>query len=185
MDDYMNNARSGNRSQVTKEAIISPGGKAPDVCVLTIAKKETGVAKPIWKQQLSLGALIVVTSIWVGLVVVYALLSSSKFITMKIFQTPSHAILALNIGSTVAVFLFGKLINKVCDALRWALATQKNGVGVATFFALGSGTGILGTFKLLFSTQNVGHRKWCLQRYLAVNEYSIMLGWSSFWSKLF
>ena len=106
-----------------------------------------------------------VTFIWVILLVSYAYFSSFSSIPFNNFQTPARAIFAVNLGSTVAVFLSAALVNEGSEILRWRLATRRNGIGIATFLALGRGTTMLGVIRLLFSGQNIGHKKWCIQRF--------------------
>jgi len=106
-----------------------------------------------------------VTFTWVILLITYTLLSSVLSIPFKIFQTPTRAILAINLGSTVATVLLAALVNESFEILRWRLATQRYGTGIATFLALGHATNMLSVIKLLFSSQNVGHEKWCIQRF--------------------
>lgn len=108
---------------------------------------------------------VVVTFIWIILLVSYAYFSSFSSIPFNNFQTPARAILAINVGSTVAVFLLAALVNEGSEILRWRLANRRNGIGIATFLALGRATSMLGVIRLLFSGQKIGHKKWCLQRF--------------------
>lgn len=107
----------------------------------------------------------IVTFTWVTLLLCYAIFSSFSSIPLTLFQTPSQAVFALNLGSTVAIFLLCALANEASEILRWRLATQRGGIGIATFLALGRATTAVGVIRLLFSRQKVGHRKWCIQRF--------------------
>lgn len=124
---------------------------------------EGPVARPKWKQfmlpTLLFGAAIVVVSatIWVSF-------RSSAAHPMTLFNKPQNTILALSIGSTISVFLIGELLAGTYDILRWTLAARSSGIGLASFLALGRATGSYGVLRLLFSNQEVGHRKWCTQR---------------------
>lgn len=116
-----------------------------------------------WKQLFTLNSLFVATSVWVILTTILAFISSSEKFT-AFFLGPSSTILVLNVMSTGSVFLLGELVTETFEILRWALSVRPQGIGLATFFAIGRATNILGTIRIMFSNQRVGHRKWCAQR---------------------
>ena len=114
----------------------------------------------------SLWLLFFVTFAFVLATLLYTYLSSSPTHPITIFTEPEHTILILTIGSTISTALLGKLFLDCSELLRWSLASRPEGVGLATFLALGSTTGSGGVLDLAFSGQDgVGHRKWCAQRY--------------------
>lgn len=118
------------------------------------------------RQNRSLWLLLFVTFAFVLATLLYTILSSSPNHPITIFTHPEHTILILIIGSTISTALLGKLFLDCSELLRWSLASRPQGVGLATFLALGSTTGFTGVLHLAFSSQNgVGHRKWCAQRY--------------------
>lgn len=118
-----------------------------------------------WKNLRWFCLIFVTTFTWITVVLCYAFLSSFSNIPIPLFQTPTRAVFALNLGSTIAIVLLSALINEACDILRWRLATGSNGIGIATFLALGRGTTMMGVIGLLFSGQKIGHQKWCIQRF--------------------
>jgi hypothetical protein len=118
-----------------------------------------------WKNLGWFCLIFVTTFTWIAVVFCYAFLSSFSSIPTPLFQTPARAVFALNLGSTIAIVLLSALINEACDILRWRLATGSNGIGIATFLALGRGTTMMGVIRLLFSGQKIGHQKWCIQRF--------------------
>lgn len=120
-----------------------------------------------WKQFLPSIILFIATVLVVSATITLSFLSSSAH-PWTIFKTPETTIAALNIGSTISVFLIGELLAGSCDNLRWTLSMRPKGVGMASFLVLGRATGLYGVISLLFSNQRVGHRKWCVQRYISV-----------------
>ena len=118
------------------------------------------------RQNRSLWLLFFVTFAFVVATLLYTYLSSSPKHPITIFTFPEHTILILIIGSTISTALLGKLFLDCSELLRWSLASRPEGVGLATFLALGSTTGATGALELAFSSQEgVGHRKWCALRY--------------------
>ena len=118
-----------------------------------------------WRNLRWFGLIFVVTCTWVMLLLSYAYLSSFSSIPFAFFQIPARAVLAINLGSTVAIFLLAALVNEGFEILRWRLAMRRSGIGIATFLALGRATTVGGVIRLLFSGQKVGHQKWCIQRF--------------------
>lgn len=119
--------------------------------------------KSRWRQYIVQALLFFTASVVVGMTIAFAFLSSSaKPIT--IFSKPERTILVLNLSSTLSVFLLGEMFTISCNNVRWILAARESGFGMASFLALGNSTGLLGVFSLLHSSQDVGHRIWCLQR---------------------
>ncbi len=101
----------------------------------------------------------------IGLTICLSFMSSSAH-SVTIFAKTETTIFLLNIDSTISVFLITELLSGACESLRWTLASGSSGIGMATFLVLGKATGSFGVLRLLFSNQNVGHRKWCGQRFL-------------------
>lgn len=140
----------------TSEAILKASirpSSCPDGVVLA----------PKWRQYFTYLAMFIVTIMVVSATICMAFLSSPPHF-VKIFTRPEHTIFILNLGSTISVFLISELLVCASNNLRWVLAANPSGVGIATFLALGRATGLLGVLNLLFSNQNVGHRRWCGQR---------------------
>jgi hypothetical protein len=121
------------------------------------------ILAPKWRQYFTYIAMFVATIMIVSATICLAFLSSSGHF-VRIFAEPENTIFILNLGSAISVFFIGELLTGASNNLRWVLAANPSGVGIATFLALGRATGLLGVLNLLFSNQNVGHRRWCGQR---------------------
>lgn len=118
-----------------------------------------------WKRYRMYLATLVVTAIVLVITISIAVVSSSTH-RATAFASPSRTIFALNIGSTISVFLVGELLTGGLENLRWTLAVGNVGIGMATFLALGRATGLQSVIRLMLSNQNVGHRWWCGERYI-------------------
>ena len=123
------------------------------------------VLDPKWKQYCIYCFLFIVSTMVTLSTIIFAFLSSSSR-PVTIFSSPQHTIALLTILSNISVFLMGELLSGSLDNLRWTLAGSPAGVGLATFLALGPGTGFVGLFRLLISNREVRQAKWCIQRHL-------------------
>jgi hypothetical protein len=156
-----------NRAEPYEPPYLEDSSDFPLVQTMSIQTTTTGVRLASrWKNLRWFILKFAVTFTWVVLLVSYAYLSSFSSIPFKIFQTPARAILAINLGSTVATILLAALIDEGSEILRWRLATRhRKGIAIATFLALGRATTLLGVIRLLFSGENVGQKRWCILRF--------------------
>jgi hypothetical protein len=130
----------------------------------TLTKRSQGIPlSPKWKQHLPNFLLLILTSSWLILTICLSFVSSSSHPPL-IFTRPEWTILVLTFLSNGSVFLLGELTLATYDILRWAMSTRLSGVGITTFLGLSSATSNIGVLSLLFSSQDIQHRKWCCQR---------------------
>jgi len=123
---------------------------------------------PKWRQYLTFCLLYILTLLVVSATIAFAFLSSSLH-PFNVFPSPQQTIVALNVASNASVFLIGEVLTSACEMLRWTLAANPAGLGMASFLALGRATGLLGVMSLVISKQGgVGHQKWCGQRYISL-----------------
>lgn len=122
------------------------------------------VLRPKWQQYRTNFVLFLLAVISLTGTTLVACLSSSTQPTVK-FSNPKITVLALTIGSGASVFLLGQLISSAFDRLRWTLAASPDGIDLATFLGLSKATELLGVLSLVFSNNQLGPPKWCIQRY--------------------
>jgi hypothetical protein len=122
------------------------------------------VLHPKWQQYRTYFVLFLLAVVSLTGTMVVAYLSSSTQ-PIAAFSNPKTTVLALTIGSGVSVFLLGQLVSSGLERLRWTLAASPDGIDLATFVGLSRATGILGVLSLVFSNNQPGPPKWCIQRY--------------------
>lgn len=123
--------------------------------------------QPKWRQYGTSGVVFIISCIWILSVISFAFMSSSSN-PVIIFPKPQTTINIINFGTSVSVFLLGELWSGAFDSLRWTLASRNSGFSMASFLGLSRATSNFGVWKLLFHDFQVGHRKWCAQRYWVV-----------------
>ena len=114
----------------------------------------------------------VVASVWVIFTVYFAYNCTldRPLSTRLMFSRPDNTILALNVLSHGTIFLLGHLTSSVFEAVRWALASSKNGISVFSFIGLSRATSPLGVMTLMVGNAGSklfardGHRLWGFQR---------------------
>ena len=140
----------------------------------SITKSSRGTRlDPKWKQFLPITLLLSTTFLWLVATTWLSIVSSSSR-PPTIFSRPEWTVLVLSLLSNGSLFLLGELTSGTCEILRWTIGLRSSGVGIATFLGLSRATSNFGVLSLLFSNQNVGHRRWCSQRYLAITNLLIL-----------
>lgn len=85
-----------------------------------------------------------------------------------IIPSPSTTIIVLNVFSTGSTFLLGQAVGQTFEHLRWTLASNRKGIGLATFLGLGSSSSSIGVLdSMLWKPSTAHHRSWCAQRLLS------------------
>lgn len=120
-----------------------------------------------WRQYSSTWVMIVFTTIWVVLTILFGFNStldkplSSRFI----LPDPTQTVTILNILSHIAVFLLQNVVSDVFEAMRWAGAGMRRGILSLSFIALSRATAPLGVIYLVLFASGKGHRFWGCLRY--------------------
>jgi hypothetical protein len=115
------------------------------------------------------------SSLWIAFTTLFAFNCSlpAPFAAPLLPSRAEESLLILNILSHGTLLLLGALTSQAFEAVRWALASSRNGIPAGSFLGLSRATGLLGVISLLVSSKGRGLLKldgqhfWGMQRYFS------------------